>query len=198
MISIGLTGNAGSGKSTVAKIWREQRGAVVIDADELGRSAVKPGSEALVELTRLFGKEILHEDGSLNRKRTAEIAFSSEENTRALNAVVHPEIIRNINRQLKEAGREGVKAVIVDAALIFEFGFERYVDVMVVVDAPRELKISRMLDKGKMDRRTIEKIMEVQLPPDELKKRADYIIDNSEDAEGLRKKALELFDSLVR
>ncbi|OGG00611.1 MAG: dephospho-CoA kinase [Candidatus Glassbacteria bacterium RIFCSPLOWO2_12_FULL_58_11] len=198
MISIGLTGNAGSGKSTVAKIWREQRGAVVIDADELGRSAVKPGSEALAELTRLFGKEILHEDGSLNRKRTAEIAFSSEENTRALNAVVHPEIIRNINRQLKEAGREGVKAVVVDAALIFEFGFERYVDVMVVVDAPRELKISRMLDKGKMDRRTIEKIMEVQLPPDELKKRADYIIDNSEDAEGLRKKALELFDSLVR
>ena len=198
MISIGLTGNAGSGKSLVARLWKEERGAVVIDADELGRSAVKPGSEALAELTRLFGKEILLADGSLNRKRTAEIAFSNAENTRALNSIVHPEIIRNINRQLKEAGREGVKAVVVDAALIFEFGFERYVDVVVVVDAPRELKISRMLAKGKMDRKTVEKVIEVQLPADELKKRADYIIDNSGEIDNLKKKALELFDSLVR
>lgn len=197
MISIGLTGNVGSGKSTVARIWEKERGAVVIDADQIGRAVVQPGSRCLAGLVKRFGEEILLPDGSLNRRRMAEIAFSNKESREALNSIVHPEIIRKINDRLSQAHRKGAKAVVVDAALIFEFGFDRCLDLVVAVDAPREIKIERMLAKGKTDRETLEKILQVQLSPDELKAKADHVLDNSADEESLRKSALELFDRLV-
>ncbi len=197
MISIGLTGNVGSGKSTVARIWKQERGALLIDADQIGRSVVQPGSRCLAGLVQRFGKEILLPDGSLNRRRMAVIAFSAKENLEALNSIVHPEIIRKINDQLQEARSQGAGAVVVDAALIFEFGFERYLDVVVAVDAPREIKIERMLAKGKINRETLEKILDAQLPADELKAKADHVLDNSADKESLRESALELFDRLL-
>ena len=197
MISIGLTGNVGSGKSTVARIWKAERGALLIDADQIGRSVVQPGSRCMARLVQRFGKEILLPDGSLNRRRMAEIAFSDKENLEALNSIVHPEIIRKINDQLQEARSQGAGAVVVDAALILEFGFERCLDVVVAVDAPREIKIERMLAKGKISRETLEQMLEVQLPPQELKEKADYVLDNSADEESLKERALELFDRLV-
>ncbi len=198
MILIGLTGNVGSGKSTVARIWKQERGALLIDADQIGRSVVQPGSRCLAGLVQRFGKEILLPDGSLNRRRMAVTAFSDRENLEALNSIVHPEIIRKINDQLQEARSQGAGAMVVDAALIFEFGFERYLDVVVAVDAPREIKIERMLAKGKINRETLEKILDAQLPADELKAKADHVLDNSADEESLRESALELFDSLFR
>jgi len=197
MISIGLTGNVGSGKSTVARIWKAERGALLIDADQIGRSVVQPGSRCMARLVQRFGKEILLPDGSLNRRRMAEIAFSDKENLEALNSIVHPEIIRKINDQLQEARSQGAGAVVVDAALILEFGFERCLDVVVAVDAPREIKIERMLAKGKISRETLEQMLEVQLPPQELKEKADYVLDNSADEESLKESTLELFDRLV-
>ncbi len=197
MISIGLTGNVGSGKSTVARIWKAERGALLIDADQIGRSVVQPGSRCMARLVQRFGKEILLPDGSLNRRRMAEIAFSDKENLEALNSIVHPKIIRKINDQLQEARSQGAGAVVVDAALILEFGFERCLDVVVAVDAPREIKIERMLAKGKISRETLEQMLEVQLPPQELKEKADYVLDNSADEESLKESTLELFDRLV-
>jgi len=197
MISIGLTGNVGSGKSTVARIWKQERGALLIDADQIGRSVLQPGSRCLARLVQRFGKEILLPDGSLNRREMAGIAFSAKENLEALNSIVHPEIIRKINGQLQEARSQGAGAVVVDAALIFEFGFERCLDVVVAVDAPREIKIERMLAKGKINRETLEKILDAQLPADGLKAKADHVLDNSADEESLRESALELFDRLV-
>ncbi len=198
MISIGLTGNVGSGKSTVARIWKQERGALLIDADQIGRSVVQPGSRCMARLVQRFGKEILLPDGSLNRRRMAEIAFSDKENQEALNSIIHPEIIRKINDQLQEACSQGAGAVVVDAALIFEFGLDRCLDVVVAVDAPREIKIERMLAKDKMDRETLGKMLEVQLPPQELKEKADYVLKNLDDVDSLKKTALTLFDSIVR
>ena len=197
MISIGLTGNVGSGKSTVAAIWKAERGAVVIDADKIGRSVVQPGSRCLDRLVQRFGEEILLPDGSLNRRKMAEIAFSDTENREALNSILHPEIIREINDQLRQARSQGAGAVVVDAALIFEFYLNRCLDVVVAVDAPRETKIQRMLAKGTMDRETLEQMLEVQLPPQELKAKADHFLDNTADQESLKKSALELFDRLL-
>ena len=108
MISIGLTGNVGSGKSTVAAIWKAERGAVVIDADKIGRSVVQPGSRCLAALVERFGEEILLPDGSLNRRKMAEIAFSDTESREALNSIIHPEIIREINGQLRGARSQGL------------------------------------------------------------------------------------------
>ena len=197
MISIGLTGNVGSGKTSVAGIWKKERGAVLIDADQIGRAVVQPGSRCLTRLVQRFGEEILLPDGSLNRRIMAVMAFSDRENLEALNSIVHPEIIRKINDQLQEARSQGAEAVVVDAALIFEFGFECCLDVVVAVDAPSEIKIGRMLTKGKINRETLEKILDAQLPADELKAKADHVLDNSADEESLKKRALELFDRLV-
>ncbi|HLA40520.1 MAG TPA: dephospho-CoA kinase [Candidatus Glassbacteria bacterium] len=198
MIVIGLTGNTGSGKSTVAHIWKDKRGALLIDADEIGRQVVNPGSETLELLVKRFGSEILLPDGSLDRRRTAELAFTGEESLQALNSIVHPAIIRSINSLLRTALAEGVSAVVIDAALLYEFGFDRSVDVMVAVDAPREVKIARMLSKGKLERRTIERMLDLQMDPAEMKKMAGWVIENDGGLEELESKALELFDRLVK
>ncbi|MFH1070703.1 MAG: dephospho-CoA kinase [Candidatus Glassbacteria bacterium] len=198
MIVIGLTGNIGSGKSTVARAWRDKRGALLIDADEIGRLVVFPGSETLGELVKHFGGEILQPDGRLDRQRTAQLAFSSQENLQELNSIVHPAIIRTINNELRRALAEGVSAVVIDAALIFEFGFDRSVDAMIVVDAPRKAKIERMLARGRMDRKTIEQVLDFQMDPGELRKRAAWVIENDGGLEDLEREALEVFDRLVK
>lgn len=197
MPAIGLTGNIGSGKSTVAGIWKEKRGAMVIDADRIGSEAVVPGSEALGRLAAHFGDQVLLSDGTLNRRRTAELAFRNDTDRQVLNSVVHPEIIRRIGLEMAAARKARVKAVVVDAALIFEFGFDNHVDLLVVVDAPREIRIERMLAKGKMDRETVERVMEVQMPPEEMRKKADYVLLNEGSLDTLETAALELYDRLV-
>ena len=197
MVTIGLTGNVGAGKSTVAGIWKKERKAVVIDADMLGREAAKPGSEVLETLVRRFGGEILAGDGTLDRRHMGELAFSKKENLEALNEIVHPEIIRLINLQMEFARKEADSAVVVDAALIIEFGFEIHLDYLVVVDAPKEARSERMMAKKKMTRNTLEKVMLLQLPAEKLKERADYVIENDRDEEWLEKQALEVWDRMM-
>lgn len=197
MLAIGLTGNVGSGKSTVAAIWKEQRGAVVIDADRLGSEAVPPGSEALGRLAAHFGEQVLLPDGSLNRRRTAELAFRTDTDRQVLNAIVHPEIIRRIGLEMVAARKSAVKAVVIDAALIFEFGFDKHVDLLVMVDAPRDVKIERMLVKGKMNRETLERVLDIQMPPEEMREKTDYVLLNEGGTDALEKVALELYDRLL-
>jgi len=197
VVTIGLTGNVGAGKSMVAGIWKRERGAVVIEADWLGREAVKPGSMALTRLVNRFGREILMPDGSLDRGLMGELAFAKQENLEALNSIVHPEIIKLIRKEIEKAQRESDRAVVIDAALIVELGFENHLDYLVVVDAPKEVRMKRMLAKKKMDQETLERVMEVQIPAQRLKERADYVIENDRDEKWLEEKALEVFDRMM-
>ncbi len=197
MLLIGLTGNVGSGKSTVARFWHQERGATVIDADHLGAEAVKPGSPALEKLIQRFGDRILLSDGSLDRRLMGQIAFSSSENLEALNSIVHPEIIRQIASAIIQAKNQGEPVVVVDAALIFEFGIDEIMDRVVVVDAPLEMRKQRMMAKDKIDEKTLEKLISFQLDAGELRERAYQVIENQGDLETLRKRALEVFDQLL-
>ena len=197
MLLIGLTGNVGSGKSTVAGIWHRERGATVIDADHLGAEAVKPGSTALEKLIQRFGDRILLADGSLDRRLMGQIAFSSSENLEALNSIVHPEIIRQIASAIIQAKNQGEPVVVVDAALIFEFGIDEIMDRVVVVDAPLEMRKQRMMAKDKIDEQTLEKLISFQLDAWELRERARQVIENHGDLETLRERALEVFDHLL-
>lgn len=197
MLRIGLTGNVGAGKSSVAEIWRTERGARIIDADALGREAVEPGRPALGKLVEKFGGRVLNPDGSLNRRETGRIAFSDRENLLALNRIVHPHILDRIDSLTEQAGREGERVCVVDAALIYEFGLDKRLDFVVTVDAPLETRKARVLGKGRMDEQTLEMVMRVQLPAEELSRRADHVIRNDSDLEALRERALEVFDSIA-
>jgi len=196
MLKVGLTGNAGAGKSTVAAIWRDQRGALVIDADGLGRAAVEPGTPALAALVERFGPRTLQPNGSLDRGRMARIAFDDPTALAALNAIVHPEILRRVDELLAEAEAAGVEVAVVDAALVYEFGLEKKLDCVVTVDSPLETRRERVLAKGKIDEATFEKVIAAQLPPEELRKRADYVIENDCDRKTLQRRALEVFERL--
>lgn len=197
MLRICLTGNAGSGKSTVARIWEKERGAVIIDADLLARRAVKTGGAVLKNLVARFGEGILLDDGSLDRRKMGRLAFSDPQSLAALNALVHPEIVRLIEKALKREKKHRTPVAVLDAALVFEFGIARWFDYVVVVDAPEKLRKERLLASGKMDRETVDNLMRCQLPAEELASRADYVIRNSHSAENLRKQSLEVFDLIV-
>jgi dephospho-CoA kinase len=197
MLKIGLTGNVGAGKTRVARIWNEDRGALTVDADYLGKAAVRPGGEALPRLVERFGSEILNPDGTLNRRRMGRTGFSSPESLAALNAIVHPVILRLIDEEIETACGSGAPAVVVDAALIYEFGLDRRMDCVVVVDAPLEVRRARVLAKDKMDAETLEWVIRSQLAPEELRRRADYVIENDSDLRALKKRAVGLFDEII-
>jgi dephospho-CoA kinase len=198
MLKVGLTGNAGAGKSTVARIWRDERGAFVIDADHLGAEAVAPGTPALAALVERFGPRMLRDDGGLDRGRMARIAFNDPEDLAALNSIVHPEILRRVDDLLAEAEAAGVDMAVVDAALIYEFGLEKKLDCVVLVDAPLDVRRERVLEKGKMDAATFERVVAAQLPAEELRKRADYVIENGGDRKILQRRALEVYEKMLR
>lgn len=199
VLVVGITGNVGSGKSTVARFWREERDATVVEADSLGAEAVTLGSETLSRLVERFGQGILLPDSSLDRKEMARIAFSSAKNLRALNSIVHPEIIRRIRAAINKARADRLPVLIVDAALLHELGLEGLVDRLVVLDAPEYLRKDRMLASGKMDKETLENLIDLQLPipVEKLRSRGHLVIENRGDMEALRKSALEVFDSLA-
>ena len=197
MYLIGLTGNVGSGKSTVAQIWKTERGAHIVDADKLGKHAVRKGSEALKELVAAFGADILLDDGELDRRKMAKMAFSDPETLEKLNSIVHPSIVNDINSEIAAAEREGLPALVVDAALIFEFGIDKIMDCNVVVDSPLELRKKRVLGRGNVDEATFDLLVHRQIDAGELKRLSDHVIVNDSDMDKLRVNALKIYDIVV-
>ncbi len=175
MMKIGLTGGIGSGKSTVAAMFAKL-GAVVIDADAISRELVEPGQPALHELVDEFGEGIIAPDGSLRRSELARIAFQEPTATQRLNAIMHPLIRAETERRLAAAGDSDV--VLYDMPLLFETGQEQLVDVVVVVDVPEELQVSRAVGRG-LDEEDVRRRMQVQVSRSMRVTEADFVIDNS-------------------
>jgi dephospho-CoA kinase len=175
MMKIGLTGGIGSGKSTVAAMFAKL-GAVVIDADAISRELVEPGQPALHDLVDEFGEGIVAPDGSLRRSELARIAFQDPTATQRLNAIMHPLIRAETERRLAAAGDSDV--VLYDMPLLFETGQEQLVDVVVVVDVPEELQVSRAVGRG-LDEEDVRRRMQVQVSRSMRVTEADFVIDNS-------------------
>ena len=174
-MKIGLTGGIGSGKSTVAAMFAKL-GAVVIDADAISRELVEPGQPALHALVDEFGEGIIAPDGSLRRSELARIAFQDPTATQRLNAIMHPLIRAETERRLAAAGDSDV--VLYDMPLLFETGQEQLVDVVVVVDVPEELQVSRAVGRG-LDEEDVRRRMQVQVSRSMRVTEADFVIDNS-------------------
>jgi dephospho-CoA kinase len=196
MLLMGITGGIASGKTEVAKVFR-RRGAVVLSGDQIGRKVVESNKSVLRKLVTAFGEQIMREDGTLNRQRLGEIAFSSARGRDKLNKIVHPHLLKELRRRIRDFKRKGKRVVVVDAALICEWGLERELDLLVFVQSSRESKIRRLQRfKGYSRKEALDRIRS-QLPDAVKKSRADFIIRNNGSLAELRKKALRTWEEIV-
>jgi dephospho-CoA kinase len=177
MLTIGLTGGMGSGKSVVCDML-EARGARVFDADEVGKDILRSDPEARREIVRAFGERSYRTDGSLDRGYLAGLVFGDERNLARINSIVHPRVFAAFERERETARAEGVKILVHEAALLFESGGDRYVDVTVYVDAPRWLRIRRVIDRDGRTRAEVIARMRHQLPAYKGRARADFVLQN--------------------
>ena len=189
---IGLTGGIATGKSTVTGMLRE-RGIPVIDADQIAREVVEPGKPAYEAIVRHFGREILQPDKTIDRKRLGEIVFSDESERQKLNAIVHPEVRRVMLMEAKAAEQNGAPVVFMDIPLLFESRLQHMVEKVAVVYAPPEMQLARMLERDELDEEQAQKRLRAQLPIDQKKQEADFLIDNS----GTREETARQVDEML-
>ena len=188
MLLVGLTGGIGSGKSTFAALLAE-RGAHVIDADQVGRDALQPGESAWHKTVEHFGDDILKPNSrEIDRAALARVVFADHEKLTTLNAIVHPMILGTIADTLERL-RDTDSVVVLDAALLIETGLADGVDLLVVVDSPRAARIERLETGRGMPADESQARMDVQHDPEELKQRADIVVDNSGDLAALAAEA---------
>lgn len=196
MLVVGLTGGIASGKSLVSKILKSL-GAYIIDADIISRELVKPGLPAYNEIVKNFGREVLLEDGTINRSLLGNIIFKVPEKRKILNSILHPRIIDEAKRQIKEIGERHPNALIVfDAALLIETGAHQFVDMVILVYVNEEDQINRLLRRDGISRKEALYRIKSQLPVKEKRKFADYIIDASGSEEDVRQQVVEIFQHL--
>lgn len=187
---IGLTGPTGAGKSTVADAF-EALGCNIIDADKIAREVVSQ-PDCLSDLREEFGSDIVNPDGSLNRKLLSERAFDNPQRTQRLNELTHPRILDEILRQIDTGKKSGAKAVILDAPLLFESGSDRFCDVSIAVTAPKELRLSRIMQRDFIPKELAEARIGVQNQDSYFNERADYLFSGSLPAEAVPAAAREL------
>ena len=175
---IGLTGGIASGKSTVSAMLREL-GAHVIDADQVARDVVAPGTPALAEIQARFGPAVLHEDGALDRKKLGAIVFADPDARRALERITHPRIAAATQQEIARLAAAGVDPVIYDAALIVENRLYTWMQGLIVVSVPPEVQVARLMIRDDIDEAAAQARLAAQLPLAEKVAVATHVIDNS-------------------
>lgn len=190
---IGVTGQIGTGKSTVAEIFAEQ-GAAVISADKIGRLVVERDKIVLKRLAGEFGKDILTPGGKLRRKALGRKAFSDPESKALLNRIVHPVLLTELDKQVRKAEKKN-PIVVIDAALLIDWGWQKRVDLTVLVHAGKEIKISRLLKKGYSRREALMRLKS-QMKYSELRALSDLVIFNNRDRSYLKKRVLEIIQKI--
>ena len=179
MILVGLTGGVATGKSTVAKMFKEC-GAVVIDADELAHEVVKPGKSAWREIVKTFGKTVLNTDRSLNRQALGRIVFRNPEKRRRLERIIHPRVAREQARLTKQAARTDPQAVVIyDVPLLFEAGIDTRVDTTIVVAADRKTQVARLKKRNGLSQAEAIRRIRSQMPLAKKIQRADHVLNGT-------------------
>lgn len=184
MKTIGLTGGIACGKSTVAALLRA-RGVPVVDADQVSRDVMGPGSPALAEIAARFGADLLRPDGSLDRKALGARIVSDPAGRRALEAIMHPRIRRGIDDALAALAASGHPLAVVEAALMVETGSYRLYDALLVVSARPDVQTRRLMAREGMDEATASAWLRAQLPVEDKEKLATAVIRNDGDPDAL-------------
>ncbi|HSJ09842.1 MAG TPA: dephospho-CoA kinase, partial [Longimicrobiales bacterium] len=191
----GLTGNIASGKSAVADVWRTM-GAVIVDADELSRRAVEPGTPALAEIRQRFGAGVLQGTGELDRAVLREVVFSDEAKRRDLEKIVHPEVERLRLEAEREAAARGVRIVVHMIPLLFETGLQERFDIVVLVDAPEAERRRRIIENRGIEPAAADAMMQAQMDVAPKREAADFVIDNDADLAVLAERAEQVWNEI--
>lgn len=174
---LGVTGNIASGKSSVCRELA-RRGAVVVDADQLAREVVEPGSAVLKQLVSIFGEDILETNGSLDRQCLGDLVFTDPAAREHVNAITHPAIAALSVKRLQEL-RDTAPLVVYEAPLLYEVGAERRVDKVLLVTVAPEVQLARLMARDGLDEQSARQRIAAQMPQEQKIARADYLIDNS-------------------
>ena len=196
MLKVGLTGSIAVGKSFVCGVFRKL-GCHVLDADDTAREVVEKGSEGLRRVVKEFGSQVLADDGSLDRKKLGAIVFNDDAKRQLLNSIVHPLVIEKQNEWIAEREAEDPSGIaIVDAALMIESGGYKRFDRLIVVWCEPDIQLARLIKREGLSKADAERRIASQMPQDEKKKFADFLIDTSEGFEPTRALVVETYHSL--
>ncbi|WP_331449996.1 dephospho-CoA kinase [Streptomyces prasinus] len=195
MLTVGLTGGIGAGKSEVSRLLVEC-GAVLIDADRIAREVVAPGTPGLAAVVEAFGEEILAEDGGLDRPGLGAIVFADDEKLALLNSIVHP-LVGARSRELEEAAAEDA-VVVHDVPLLTENGLAPLYDLVIVVDASTETQLERLVGRRGMSEEDARARMAAQATREQRREIADIVIDNDVPLEELTRRVKDVWAGLVR
>ena len=196
MLVIGLTGSIGTGKSEAAR-QLEILGASIISADQVGHEAYTPNTEAWEQVVAAFGDDILQDDKDIDRRKLGAIVFSDPSQLEKLNAIMHPRMARMVSDKIEVLRGQGVKVVVVEAALLFEAGWDTLVEEVWVTDSSEDIVVGRLKERNGLSEEEAKKRINSQMGRAERIERSDFLIDNSSDMAGLESAIKELWDRRV-
>ncbi|PWT83275.1 MAG: dephospho-CoA kinase [Acidobacteria bacterium] len=198
MLRVGLTGSIGVGKSFVAGVLAEL-GCHVLDADQTARAVVEKGAPGLNAVVKAFGENLLHDDGTLDRQKLADIIFTDEAQRELLNSILHPYIIAAQDEQMRRWEKDDPDGIaVIDAALMIESGGYRRFDKLIVVYCRPEIQLQRVITRtGLSDEEALQRI-NAQMSQDDKKKFADYLIDTSDGFEAARNQTQKVYERLLQ
>lgn len=190
--TLGVTGGIGSGKSAVCTVL-EELGATIFSADQVAKQIMATRPEVIQEIKEAFGANSYFPDGSLNRAYLAQQVFEDKERVATINQIVHPRVFQAFRAEKERSQQTKSPLLVHEAALIFESGGYKHLDAVLVVHAPIETRVQRVIDRDGASRQQVLDRMAHQLPPEELLSRADYVIHNDADLETMRQSVRDFY-----
>ncbi|MBR5495933.1 MAG: dephospho-CoA kinase [Oscillospiraceae bacterium] len=192
---IGLTGNSGSGKTTASEFFKNA-GFMVINCDKLAREVVQKGSPCLFELCEFFGQQILSADGTLDRKKLAQLAFSSKEKTARLNQITHKYIIEKVHILIQEYKLQGCSYVVIDAPVLYESALDKICDLVVAVTADESVRVQRLALRDNITSSEAMNRFKNQKTLEFFEQNADFVVINDNDKENFKKDIEQIITKL--
>ena len=195
MFVIGITGNFGTGKTTVSRMLAEL-GAVLINADELGHELLQPGTETHGEILAAFGKSIIGPGGEINRSKLGKLVFNDNKALARLNRITHPRIYEIVRRKIEEYRQAGTRVIVIEAALLIEAGWMPLLDQLWVTTAPEATIVKRLKSSRGLSEEQVLTRLRAQMPQEEKARQADVVIDTDCSMGKLRASVTELWRRL--
>lgn len=192
---IGLTGGIATGKSTAAKLLRDL-GLPVIDADQLARDVVSPGSDGLKAVIESFGEELLNQDGGLDRKALGRIVFTSDEQLEKLESLLHPLIESKRAEEKRRLESENVEMAFYDVPLLFETDMQDEFDKIILIYADQDTQVQRMKERDQLSEAEILQRIKSQIPIEEKKKKSDFVVINSGSIADLKNQLVQVVSEI--